>query len=182
MRKWQRIRTERPLSPPKIHQKNISTLSKFYKTTSECWQRTSGTQKADHCLQKQIFNLCFLVFVVNFVHLKPSLQYPILPESEITGLTTLSSFGLSFFSTRCLCLLPPPSLLYSTLWISVCSRRWRTPKELVTGRICLSPFHFPLLCSLLPLSTSSLSSSLYNSVNISERSRLWSAHKEVITG
>ena len=100
MRKWQRIRTERPLSPPKIHQKNISTLSKFYKTTSECWQRTSGTQKADHCLQKQIFNLCFLVFVVNFVHLKPSLQYPILPESEITGLTTLSSFGLSFFSTR----------------------------------------------------------------------------------
>ena len=35
----------RPLSPPQIHQKNISTLSKFYKTTSECWQRTSGAQK-----------------------------------------------------------------------------------------------------------------------------------------
>ena len=182
MRKWQRIRTERPLSPPKIHQKNISTLSKFYKTTSECWQRTSGTQKADHCLQKQIFNLCFLVFVVNFVHLKPSLQYPILPESEITGLTTLSSFGLSFFSTRCLCLLPPPSLLYSTLWISVCSRRWRTHKELVTGWICPSPVHFPLLSSWPPLSTSSLSSSQHNSVNTSEQSRLWSTHKEVITG
>ena len=36
----------RPLSPPQIHQKNISKLSKFYKTTSECWQRTSGTQKS----------------------------------------------------------------------------------------------------------------------------------------
>ena len=36
----------RPLSPPQIHQKNISTLSKFYKTTSECWQRPSGTQKS----------------------------------------------------------------------------------------------------------------------------------------
>ena len=36
----------RPLSPPQIHQKNISTLSKFYTTTSECWQRTSGTQKS----------------------------------------------------------------------------------------------------------------------------------------
>ena len=36
----------RPLFPPQFHQKNISTLSKFYKTTSECWQRTSGTQKS----------------------------------------------------------------------------------------------------------------------------------------
>ena len=36
----------RPLSPPQIHQRNISMLSKFYKTTSECWQRTSGTQKS----------------------------------------------------------------------------------------------------------------------------------------
>ena len=34
--RWQRNRTGRPLSPPQIHQKNISTLSKFYKTTSEC--------------------------------------------------------------------------------------------------------------------------------------------------
>ena len=36
----------RPLSPSKIHQKNISTLSKFHKTTSECWQRISGTQQS----------------------------------------------------------------------------------------------------------------------------------------
>ena len=36
----------RPFSPSKIHPMNISTLSKCYKTTSECWQRTSGTQKS----------------------------------------------------------------------------------------------------------------------------------------
>ena len=35
-----------PLSPQQIHRKNISTLSKFHKTTFECWQRTSGTQKS----------------------------------------------------------------------------------------------------------------------------------------
>ena len=29
-----------------IHWKNIWTLSKLHKTTSECWQRTSGTQKS----------------------------------------------------------------------------------------------------------------------------------------
>ena len=44
--RWQRNRTGKPLSPSQIHQKNISTLSKFHKTTSECWQRTSGTQKS----------------------------------------------------------------------------------------------------------------------------------------
>ena len=44
--RWRRNRMGRPLSPSKIHQKNISTLSKFHKTTSECWQRTSGTQQS----------------------------------------------------------------------------------------------------------------------------------------
>ena len=43
--RWQRNTMGRPLSPPQIHQKNIWTLSKFYKTTSECQQRISGTQK-----------------------------------------------------------------------------------------------------------------------------------------
>ena len=43
--RWQGNRTEIPLSPPQIHRKNIWTLSKFHKTTSKCWQRTSGTQK-----------------------------------------------------------------------------------------------------------------------------------------
>ena len=69
-----------------------------------------------------------------------------------------------------LCLLPNASLLYPTLWISVCSRRWRTLRELITGWICLSPFHSPLLSSWPPLSPSSLFSSLYNSVNIYEQS------------
>ena len=36
----------RPLSPQQIHQKNISTVSKLHKTTSESQQRTSGTQKS----------------------------------------------------------------------------------------------------------------------------------------
>ena len=44
--RWWRNRTGRPLSPSQIHQKNISTLSKLHKTTSECWQRTLGTQKS----------------------------------------------------------------------------------------------------------------------------------------
>ena len=44
--RWQRNRIGRPLSPRQIHQKNIWTLSKFHKTTSECWQRTSSTQKS----------------------------------------------------------------------------------------------------------------------------------------
>ena len=52
--RWRRNRMERPLSPPQIHQKNIWMLSKFHKTTSECWQRTSGTQKVSHCLWKEV--------------------------------------------------------------------------------------------------------------------------------
>ena len=36
----------RPLSPSQIPQKNISMLSKLHKTTSECWQRTSGNEKS----------------------------------------------------------------------------------------------------------------------------------------
>ena len=44
--RWRRNRTGKPLSPSQIPQKNISTLSKLHKTTSECWQRTSGTQKS----------------------------------------------------------------------------------------------------------------------------------------
>ena len=44
--RWRRNRMGRPLSLPQTHQKNIWTLSKFHKTTSECQQRTSGTQKS----------------------------------------------------------------------------------------------------------------------------------------
>ena len=41
-----------PLSPQQIHRKNISTLSKFHKTTFECWQRTSGTKKSSPLYSK----------------------------------------------------------------------------------------------------------------------------------
>ena len=56
-----------------------------------------------------------------------------------------------------LCCLPNPSLLYPTLWISVCSRLWRTLRELISGWICLSPFDSPFyppghLCLLPPSS------------------------------
>ena len=50
----QRNRTGRPLSPSQIHQKNISTLSKFHKTTSEFWQRTSGTQQSRSLASKTV--------------------------------------------------------------------------------------------------------------------------------
>ena len=43
----------RPFSPPQIHQKNISTPSKFHKTTSECRQRTSGIQKSSSLSSKR---------------------------------------------------------------------------------------------------------------------------------
>ena len=43
--RWWKNRMGRPLSPPQIHQKIIWMLSKYHKTTSEHWQRTSGTQK-----------------------------------------------------------------------------------------------------------------------------------------
>ena len=51
--RWLGNRMGRPLSPPQIHQKNISTLSKFHKTTSECQQRTSGTQKSSSLSSKR---------------------------------------------------------------------------------------------------------------------------------
>ena len=44
--RWWRKRMGKPLFPPQIHQKNICTLSKFPKTTYECQQKTSGTQKS----------------------------------------------------------------------------------------------------------------------------------------
>ena len=52
--RWQRNRVGRPLSPPQIHQKSISMLSKFHKTTSECRQRTSGTQKSSSLSSKTV--------------------------------------------------------------------------------------------------------------------------------
>ena len=43
--RWRWNRMGRPLSTAQIHLKVIWTLSKFHKTTSERWQRTTGPQK-----------------------------------------------------------------------------------------------------------------------------------------
>ena len=43
--RWQRNRMGGPLSPLQIHQKIMWMLSNFYKTASEHWLRTPGTQK-----------------------------------------------------------------------------------------------------------------------------------------
>ena len=56
-----------------------------------------------------------------------------------------------------LSLLPPPSLLYRTLNLFVCSRLWRTIRELIIVWISLTPFDSPFypaghLCLLLPSS------------------------------
>ena len=58
-----------------------------------------------------IFAFCYLLSILYLK--KPDLQYPFLLESKITGLTALSSFELSFFSTRLP--LSPPSLFSSLL-------------------------------------------------------------------
>ena len=130
----------------------------------------------------QTFNLCFLVFVVNFVHLKTQSSVPIftwerdywldcsLPLWTLLFLHQVTSISSSSFSS-----------LPNSVTLFVCSGLWRTLRELITGWICLSPFDSPFyppghLCLLPP------SSLLCITVNISEWSRLWSAHKEVITG
>ena len=125
------------------------------------------------------FNLYFrfLIFAFWFCTLKnPNFTTQFYLRARLLAWPLSPPLDSPFSPLGGLCLFPPPSLIYPTLWISVCSRWWRTPKELVTGRICLSPSHSSLLSSWPPLSTASLSSSLYNSVNTSERSRLWSAH------
>ena len=112
-----------------------------------------------------------LVYVTNFVPLRTQSSGPIF-HYGMRLLAWLLSLPLdSLFSPPGrLCLRPNPSLLYPTLWISVYSRWWRTLRELITGWICLPPFHSPLLSFWPPLSPAYFFSSLYNSVNISERS------------
>ena len=70
--------------------------------------------------------------------------------------------------------LSPFSSLPNSVNFFVCSKLWRTLREGITGRICLSPFDsiYPPghLCLLPPSSLLCV-----NSVNISEGSRLWRA-------
>ena len=85
------------------------------------------------------------------------LQYSFLLGSEITGLTALSPFRLSFFSTRSPLSPPYPlSSLSNSVNLFVCSGLWRTLRKLITGWICLSPFDSPFILlatsvSFLPL-------------------------------
>ena len=127
--------------------------------------------------------LIFAFWCLSILYLqKPNLQYPFLLEGEITGLTALSSIGLSFFSTRSPLSPPSPfSSLPNSVNLCVPDGREYLGSWLLAGSVSLL-YHSPLLSSWPPLSPSSLFSSLYNSMNISEWSRLWSAHKEVITG
>ena len=130
----------------------------------------------------QIFNLCFLVFVVNFVHVKTQSSVPNFTWERDYGLdhspllwtllflhqvSSISSLPLLFSTQPCESLCVPDGGEHSGNW-------------LLAGSLSL-PF-ISLLFFWPPLSTSSLSSSLYNSVNTSELSRLWSVHKDVITG
>ena len=121
-----------------------------------------------------IFAFCYLLSILYLK--KPDLQYPFLLESEITGLTALSSFGLSFFLHQVASVSSLPLLFSTQLHESLCvpDGEEHLGNCLLAGSV--SPFHFPLLSSWPSLSTSSLSSSLYNSVYNSEWSRLWSIY------
>ena len=44
----------RPLSPPQIHQKNISTLSNSTKQLTNAGRGHQAPRKAAHCLQKEV--------------------------------------------------------------------------------------------------------------------------------
>ena len=79
-----------------------------------------------------IFAFWYLLSILYL--LKPNLQYPFSLENEIKGLTALSSFGFSFFSTRSPLSLPSPfSSLPKSVNLFVCSGMWRTLRELITA-------------------------------------------------
>ena len=85
------------------------------------------------------------MFVINFVPFKN----PIFSTHFYLGVWLLawllSPFWLSFFSLRSPLSPPSPfSSLPNSVNLFVCSRRWRTLRELITGWICLSPFDSPL--------------------------------------
>ena len=134
-------------------------------------------------LYSRFLIFAFLVFVVNFVPLRTQSSVPIFTWEQDYWLGCSLPLWTLLFLHQVASISFLPLLFFTKLCESpVCSRQWRALRELVTGWICLSPFHFPLLSSWPPLSTSSLFSSLHNSMNIYEWSRLWGVHKEMITG
>ena len=120
----------------------------------------------------------FLIFafwyLLSIFYLEESnFQYPFLLRGVIIGLIALPPFDSTFSSPGHPYLLPPPSLLYLTLWISlgVLGCRKHLGNWLLARLVSL--LWLPLFSSWSPLSPSSLFSSLCNSVNLSGCSRLW---------
>ena len=118
----------------------------------------------------QIFNFCFYVFVTNFVPLRTQSSVLIFTWERDYWLDCSLPLWTLLFLHQVASVSSLPPLFSTQLCESLCSRWWRTLRELITGWICFSPFHSPLLSSWPPLSPSSLFSSLYNSMNISEQS------------
>ena len=108
----------RPLSPSQIPQKNISKLSKLHETTSECWQRTSGTQKSRSLSSKtgrkkyKIINNLSCTSAIDFQCSIKTEFVKILPAIQFSSVSFLSDYdpmacstpiSPSFTSSRSLC-------------------------------------------------------------------------------
>ena len=98
------------------------------------------------------------MFVINFVPLRTQSSVPIFTWEGDYWLDCSLPLWTLFFSTRSPLSPPSPfSSLPNSEKLFVCSRWWRTLRELITGCICLSPFDSSLyppghLC-LLPSSS-----------------------------
>ena len=127
-----------------------------------------------------IFNLCFLVFVINFVPLRTQSSVPIFTWEWDHWLDCSLPLWTLLFLHQVTSVSSLPFLFSTQLCESLCvpDGREHLGNWLLAGSVSL----LLILSSWPPLSPSSFFSSLYNSVNISEWYRLWSAHKEVITG
>jgi len=106
----------------------------------------------------QIFNLFFLVFVINFVPLRTQSSVPIFTwERDYWLNCSLPLWTLLFIHQVASISSLPFSSLPNSVNLVVCSGQWTTLRELITGWICLSPFDSPLyptghLCLLPPSS------------------------------
>ena len=112
---------------------------------------------------------------------KSNLEYPFLLRSVITGLIALSALDSPFSPQGHLYLLPPPSLLYLTLWISLgvpgCGEHvvnWSLAR-LVSLLLTPPPLLLVTSISFLPFSL------LYGTPWTSLSFRLWRANRELIT-
>ena len=159
---------KRPIFKSKLHIYIYNNFCDFFSLILHFWKSNLYSR--------------FLVFVINFVPSRTQSSVPIFTWERDYWLDYSLPLWTPFSPWGCLYLLPPPSLLYPILWISLCvpDSGEHLGNWLLAGSVSL--LLIPPFSSWPPLSPSSLFSSLYNSVNISEWSRLWSAHKEVITG